>query len=407
MPKNYQICQYDLPFAIGGASSRSRVTSERRASASPACTSKRTPASRSTSAAAVGSPTPTTRSRTSTGPGTPLVEIVSEPDIHSAEEARVFVTELRALCSSRSDVSDVRMEEGSMRVDANVSVRRKGEKEFGAKVEVKNMNSIRSVGSRARVRREASAASARCRGDTGPGDPALRREDGNDVVAADEGVRVRLPLLPRARPGAVRAAGETGSSRSARLLPEFPAGAACTFRESSLGVTRDRSRDPRRLHRPSPTGSRRRSRPTAAKPRRSSTGSSPTCYGLLNEAEIELTDSKVSPRRARGAREARRRRARSPASRRRPCWARCSKPGRTRQRSPTTRDWSRSQRHGAIEGVIDEVDRRERRGAPTKCEPGSMNTARLPRRTGDEEDRGPGQPRSRQRDSCARSSASS
>ena len=77
--------------------------------------------------------------------GTPLVEIVSEPDIHSAEEARVFVAELRALLESL-DVSDVRMEEGSMRVDANVSVRRKGEKEFGAKVEVKNMNSIRSVG---------------------------------------------------------------------------------------------------------------------------------------------------------------------------------------------------------------------------------------------------------------------
>jgi aspartyl-tRNA(Asn)/glutamyl-tRNA(Gln) amidotransferase subunit B len=77
--------------------------------------------------------------------GTPLVEIVSEPDIHSAEEARAFVTELRAVLESL-DVSDVRMEEGSMRVDANISVRPKGAEEFGAKVEVKNMNSIRSVG---------------------------------------------------------------------------------------------------------------------------------------------------------------------------------------------------------------------------------------------------------------------
>ena len=77
--------------------------------------------------------------------GTPLVEIVTEPDIHSAEEARVFVSELRALLESL-EVSDVRMEEGSLRVDANVSVRRKGETEHGAKVEVKNMNSIRSVG---------------------------------------------------------------------------------------------------------------------------------------------------------------------------------------------------------------------------------------------------------------------
>ena len=77
--------------------------------------------------------------------GTPLVEIVSEPDIHSAEEARAFVSELRSILESLG-VSDVRMEEGSMRVDANVSVRRTGEKEYGAKVEVKNMNSIRSVG---------------------------------------------------------------------------------------------------------------------------------------------------------------------------------------------------------------------------------------------------------------------
>ena len=77
--------------------------------------------------------------------GTPLVEIVTEPDIRSAEEARVFVSELRSLLESL-EVSDVRMEEGSMRVDANVSVRPVGETEHGAKVEVKNMNSIRSVG---------------------------------------------------------------------------------------------------------------------------------------------------------------------------------------------------------------------------------------------------------------------
>jgi aspartyl-tRNA(Asn)/glutamyl-tRNA(Gln) amidotransferase subunit B len=77
--------------------------------------------------------------------GTPLVEIVSEPDMHSAEQARTFVTELRALLESLG-VSDVRMEEGSLRVDANVSVRPSGESEHGTKVEVKNMNSIRSVG---------------------------------------------------------------------------------------------------------------------------------------------------------------------------------------------------------------------------------------------------------------------
>jgi aspartyl-tRNA(Asn)/glutamyl-tRNA(Gln) amidotransferase subunit B len=77
--------------------------------------------------------------------GTPLVEIVTEPDIRSAEEARMFVTELRAILETLG-VSDVRMEEGSLRVDANVSVREEGESAHGSKVEVKNMNSIRSVG---------------------------------------------------------------------------------------------------------------------------------------------------------------------------------------------------------------------------------------------------------------------
>ncbi len=77
--------------------------------------------------------------------GTPLVEIVSEPDISSAEEARAYVTELRALLESL-DVSDVRMEEGSMRVDANISIALKGAEEYGARVEFKHMDSIRSVG---------------------------------------------------------------------------------------------------------------------------------------------------------------------------------------------------------------------------------------------------------------------
>jgi aspartyl-tRNA(Asn)/glutamyl-tRNA(Gln) amidotransferase subunit B len=77
--------------------------------------------------------------------GTPLVEIVTEPDIHSGDQARAFVSELRLLLETLG-VSDVRMEEGSLRVDANISVRRAGETEHGIKVEVKNMNSIRSVG---------------------------------------------------------------------------------------------------------------------------------------------------------------------------------------------------------------------------------------------------------------------
>ena len=76
--------------------------------------------------------------------GIPLVEIVTEPDIHSPEDARAYVGELRALLLAL-DVSDVRMEEGSLRCDANVSVRPPGTTALGTKTEVKNMNSLRSL----------------------------------------------------------------------------------------------------------------------------------------------------------------------------------------------------------------------------------------------------------------------
>jgi aspartyl-tRNA(Asn)/glutamyl-tRNA(Gln) amidotransferase subunit B len=77
--------------------------------------------------------------------GVPLMEIVSRPDIRSAEQARAYVSELRSVLQAIG-VSDVKMEEGSMRVDANVSVRVVGAEELGTKVEVKNMNSLRSLG---------------------------------------------------------------------------------------------------------------------------------------------------------------------------------------------------------------------------------------------------------------------
>ncbi len=76
--------------------------------------------------------------------GTPLVEIVTEPDLYSAEEAWQYVTEIRKLVRWIG-ICDGNMEEGSLRCDANVSIRLKGEKELGTKVEVKNLNSIRNV----------------------------------------------------------------------------------------------------------------------------------------------------------------------------------------------------------------------------------------------------------------------
>jgi aspartyl-tRNA(Asn)/glutamyl-tRNA(Gln) amidotransferase subunit B len=74
--------------------------------------------------------------------GTPLAEIVSEPDMRSSDEAYAYLTTLRQILLY-TGVSDVNMEEGSLRCDANVSVRLRGAKEFGTKVEVKNLNSFR------------------------------------------------------------------------------------------------------------------------------------------------------------------------------------------------------------------------------------------------------------------------
>src|ERR687891_500022 len=143
MPKNYQISQYDMPLCFGGYVDiegnfgRSRVGITR--------VHLEEDTGKSIHVGGSGRIADSDYSLEDFNrAGTPLVEIVTEPDIHSVDEARAFVTELRAILESLG-VSDVRMEEGSLRVDANISVRRKGESEHGAKVEVKNMNSVRSV----------------------------------------------------------------------------------------------------------------------------------------------------------------------------------------------------------------------------------------------------------------------
>ncbi|NIY14759.1 MAG: Asp-tRNA(Asn)/Glu-tRNA(Gln) amidotransferase subunit GatB, partial [Nitrospinaceae bacterium] len=76
--------------------------------------------------------------------GVPLIEIVSEPDIRSPEEARAYLNKLKQILEYL-EVSDCSMEQGSLRCDANISVRPKGQKEFGVKTEMKNMNSFRGV----------------------------------------------------------------------------------------------------------------------------------------------------------------------------------------------------------------------------------------------------------------------
>ena len=77
--------------------------------------------------------------------GVPLIEVVSAPDMRSSDEAKEYVAELRAVLVAIG-ASDGKMEEGSLRVDANISVRRQGDEQLGVRCEVKNVNSLRSLG---------------------------------------------------------------------------------------------------------------------------------------------------------------------------------------------------------------------------------------------------------------------
>jgi aspartyl-tRNA(Asn)/glutamyl-tRNA(Gln) amidotransferase subunit B len=156
MPKNYQISQYDLPIGYAGHLSISGDFAEpKRSRLGEAAETKSIGITRvhleedtgkSQHIGGSGRIADSTHSLEDFNrAGTPLVEIVTDPDLSSAEEARTFVHELRALLETLG-VSDVRMEEGSLRVDANISVAPTSESGHGTKVEIKNMNSVRSVG---------------------------------------------------------------------------------------------------------------------------------------------------------------------------------------------------------------------------------------------------------------------
>jgi aspartyl-tRNA(Asn)/glutamyl-tRNA(Gln) amidotransferase subunit B len=138
LPKGYQISQYELPLATDGwleievAGARKRVGITRLHLEEDAAKNLHEGFSQSATKAYID------YNRC----GTPLVEIVSEPDIRSPEEAYAYLTALRQIMLY-TGVSDCNMEEGSLRCDANVSVRPRGAQEFGTKVEVKNLNSFR------------------------------------------------------------------------------------------------------------------------------------------------------------------------------------------------------------------------------------------------------------------------
>jgi aspartyl-tRNA(Asn)/glutamyl-tRNA(Gln) amidotransferase subunit B len=140
MPKAYQISQYDQPLNVDGwldLPDGTRVGIER--------AHMEEDAGKSVHAGGGGRVHEADYSLIDLNrAGVPLVEIVSRPDISSPEQARAYVNELRGILVAIG-ASDARMEEGSMRVDANVSVRLPGDP-LGTRCEIKNVNSVRSVG---------------------------------------------------------------------------------------------------------------------------------------------------------------------------------------------------------------------------------------------------------------------
>jgi len=142
LPKNYQVSQYELPLVVGGhmdiaVDGKSKHIGITRVHLEE-------DAGKLVHQGAAGLKGSTGSLVDFNRTGVPLMEIVTEPDIRSPEEAKVFMQDLRNLLVYLG-VCDGNMEEGSLRCDANVSLRPAGRKELGVKTEVKNMNSFRSV----------------------------------------------------------------------------------------------------------------------------------------------------------------------------------------------------------------------------------------------------------------------
>ena len=146
MPKNYQISQYDMPLCTNGAVPLHDLAYPKDAQKTISTPDKEVDLVRIHLEEDVAK---SFHFENTTGidfnrAGTPLMEIVSEPHLHSPDEAFAYLTALKEILIS-GDVSDCDMEKGQLRCDSNVSVRPVGQKEFGEKIEIKNMNTISGV----------------------------------------------------------------------------------------------------------------------------------------------------------------------------------------------------------------------------------------------------------------------
>jgi aspartyl-tRNA(Asn)/glutamyl-tRNA(Gln) amidotransferase subunit B len=288
MPKDYQISQYDLPVCVGGHLEIEVEGASKRVGITRVHMEEDT--GKTTHVGASGRIGQADHALVDYNrAGVPLVEVVSEPDLRTAEEARAYFGELRTTLEALG-VSDVRMEEGSLRCDANISTRRAGEVEFGTKVEIKNLNSVRSL-ERALRHEEVRQRAALEEGDpivqetrhfdeeTGTTHSLRSKEEAFDYryfpepdlppLAPDpswvEELRVALPELPAAR--RARYAGSGLKPEQVRILAASRASAAFFDDTVALG----------------------------AAPRAAANWVTQDLAGLANAANVELVDAKVTP----------------------------------------------------------------------------------------------------------------
>jgi aspartyl-tRNA(Asn)/glutamyl-tRNA(Gln) amidotransferase subunit B len=229
-PKGYQISQYDEPLCRGGRLGDIRI--HRVHLEEDAAKLVHT----GTSGRIHGAETSVVDFNRG---GTPLVEIVTEPDVRSAEQAGEWLRLLRATLRQLG-VSDVNMEEGSLRCDANVSIRPVGTRELGTKTELKNMNSFRFIekGIRAEIARQEALlrAGQEVVQETLHFDP--RTEDITSLRSKEEAHDYRYFPEPDLVPIAISA---EMLEQARAALPELPAARAERF-ERDLGLTADSAR---------------------------------------------------------------------------------------------------------------------------------------------------------------------
>ncbi|MFM7839672.1 MAG: Asp-tRNA(Asn)/Glu-tRNA(Gln) amidotransferase subunit GatB, partial [Chitinophagaceae bacterium] len=137
LPKGYQISQHTTPICVGGEVSFASGDSQRTVRLNRIHLEE-------DAGKSLHEVSPESTCVDLNRAGVPLIEIVTEPDLRSGEEAAAYLSEIRKRLRYL-EICDGKMEEGSLRCDANISIRKKGDPKLGTKVEVKNLNSIRNV----------------------------------------------------------------------------------------------------------------------------------------------------------------------------------------------------------------------------------------------------------------------